>query len=175
MKNTKVINLFAGPGAGKSTIRAQVFAELKWRQYLVEEAPEFAKDLVWEKRHYSLSDQIYVFAKQWHRIERLRGQVDYVVTDSPVPMCHVYAARCDRVLPLAFNVLVQHTYESMENLNFFLRRTKPYSAIGRNQTEEQARILDEEIEQMLKEWNIPCTKVLADQNAHLAIINLLKG
>ena len=44
MKETLVINLFGGPGCGKSTTMARLFADLKARGYNVEMVSEFAKD-----------------------------------------------------------------------------------------------------------------------------------
>ncbi len=50
MKNeTLVINMFAGPGAGKSTLAAGTFFRLKCLGVNAEIAPEYAKDLVWEE------------------------------------------------------------------------------------------------------------------------------
>ena len=44
-KNTLVVNLFGGPGTGKSTTMAHVFAELKWRGYDCEMSNEYAKEV----------------------------------------------------------------------------------------------------------------------------------
>ena len=44
---------------------------------------EFAKDLTWENRQNTLENQLYVFAEQHHRVNRLKKQVDVVITDSP--------------------------------------------------------------------------------------------
>ena len=49
-KNTIVVNLFGGPGSGKSTFMANLFYHLKCRGVEVVMAPEFAKDSVWEER-----------------------------------------------------------------------------------------------------------------------------
>ena len=46
---TVVINLFGGPGCGKSTIAAELFAILKKQGYEVELVTEYAKDKVWEE------------------------------------------------------------------------------------------------------------------------------
>ena len=81
-----IVNLFAGPGAGKSTIAAYVFARLKMAGVNCELAPEFAKDKVWEHNQTALDNQIYVFAKQYYRITRCADQVDVVITDSPVAL-----------------------------------------------------------------------------------------
>ena len=49
--------VFGGPGCGKSTLMARIFAELKTRGYDCEMVTEFAKDLVWEKRDETFKDE----------------------------------------------------------------------------------------------------------------------
>ena len=44
-----VINLFGGPGCGKSTIAALLFGKLKQNGINCEMALEYAKDKVWEE------------------------------------------------------------------------------------------------------------------------------
>ena len=44
-----VVNLFAGPGTGKSTAAAQIFQALKWQRFSCELVTEFAKEKVWEE------------------------------------------------------------------------------------------------------------------------------
>ena len=58
----KVINLFAGPGIGKSTTAAGVFWKMKTLGFKVELVTEFAKSLVYAS-DLKLNDQLYVFAK----------------------------------------------------------------------------------------------------------------
>ena len=60
---TKVINLFGGPGAGKSTIAAGLFYNMKIAGYNVERADEWIKDKVYEGTKYPFKDQLYTFAK----------------------------------------------------------------------------------------------------------------
>ena len=78
-----VVNLFAPPGSGKSTMAAHIFAKLKQANINCELVTEFAKDLTWENRQNTLENQLYVFAEQHHRVNRLKKQVDVVITDSP--------------------------------------------------------------------------------------------
>ena len=72
-RKTIVCNLFGPPGAGKSTLAAYVFAKLKMMGVNCELVTEFAKDKVWEKNNEALSNQIYIFAKQYYRMSRCTG------------------------------------------------------------------------------------------------------
>ena len=90
MGKTIVINLFAGPGCGKSTTASGVFSELKRIGVNCEYVQEYAKDLVWGKNFKALSNQIHVYGEQHNRIFRLKGEVDVIITDSPPVMGMVY-------------------------------------------------------------------------------------
>jgi adenylate kinase family enzyme len=59
-KNTIIVNLFAGPGAGKSTGAAYVFAKLKLAGIDCEYVSEFAKDKVWENNSEVFKNQFYI-------------------------------------------------------------------------------------------------------------------
>jgi hypothetical protein len=149
--NTIVVNLLAGPGAGKSTMAAELFAKLKWAGVDCELAAEYAKDLVWEKRHKTFENQIYLFGKQHHRIFRLLGQVQVVITDSPLFLTPIYDASKNEFLKrLAFEEA-----RKCDNLNIFVVRKKDYNPNGRNQTQSQSIIIDNRIKALLKDNKIP--------------------
>lgn len=141
MQGTLVVNLFAGPGTGKSTMAAGIFHDLKSMDVNCELAAEFAKDLVWEQRHKTFEDQIYLFAKQYHRIFRLLGQVDVVITDCPILLSPVY----DVERRLTFQRLVVEEHRKMWTYNVFLKRKKMFNPKGRNHNLEQAVQLDKDI------------------------------
>jgi len=141
-----IVNLFAGPGTGKSSTAAGLFSELKWRGHTTEMALEFAKDKVWERSTAVLDNQIYIFGKQHHRIWRLRDQVEVVVTDSPLLMSLIYGAENTSK---QFHELVLHEHLQLRNLNIFLGRHKKYDPKGRLQTEEEARVIDAEVGDIL--------------------------
>ncbi len=63
-KSALIVNLFGGPGAGKSTMAAGLFSELKWRGINCELATEYAKEKVWEESYAIFENQIYIFGKQ---------------------------------------------------------------------------------------------------------------
>ena len=137
MTSPIIIDLIGQPSAGKSSTAAGLFYRLKLMGCVCELVPEYAKDLVWSRREHQLADQLYVFAKQRDRLERLRGQVHYVVTDSPLRLSHFYGAHfCERYP--SFSALVKEVDASFTHASVFLRRTKPYSAVGRTQTQSQA-------------------------------------
>lgn len=149
----KVINLFAGPGAGKSTTAALVFGEMKRLNLNVELVTEYAKSKVWENSLDVLKDQVYLLAKQNHRLEVLRDKVDYVITDSPLLLCMYYSKYGKH--PDLVKQMVPTLFETYDNVNFFIERTKPYNPNGRVGGEESAKRADEGIRQLLTENSYP--------------------
>ena len=145
-----VINLFAGPGVGKSTTAARVFAELKLKGVNCEMALEFAKDKVWEESFKTMDDQIYIFGKQFHKIWRLKDKVDVIITDSPLPISIVY----DKENSQAFHTLIMEQFNKFTNFNFLLERGGEYQTEGRVQTEEEAKEVDKTVKRVLDEQNI---------------------
>lgn len=131
-----------GPGSGKSTMTNRVFAELKDLGYNAEIASEYAKDLTWQESLNVLNNQVYVFGKQQHRIWRLNGKVQIILTDSPLLFSLIYGKENTSVL---FKYFVEDEYRRYNNMNIFLNRVKPYNPSGRNQTEDDAIALDADI------------------------------
>ena len=150
-KQTLVVNLFAGPGAGKSTTAAGVFFELKSRGVNCELAAEYAKDLCWEERHKTFQDQIYIFGKQYHRIHRLLGQVQCIITDSPILLTPVYDSETRESL----EKLVVEEHNKMWTYNAFLKRKKAFNPKGRNHSLDESQALDKLIGDMLFKHGIP--------------------
>jgi ABC-type oligopeptide transport system ATPase subunit len=155
----KVVNIFGGPGTGKSTTAAGLFYLMKISGYNVELVTEYAKDMTWEDRHNILGDQLYILAKQNRRLERLRDKVDWVITDSPVIMGVNYAPEdyYDNFVPMAFDL-----WNSYDNINFYLvnNGNMPFQKIGRNQTKEEAKLVDKKIFNFLKRHNVSLTEVV---------------
>lgn len=168
--NTLVINLFGGPGVGKSTVAALTFGLLKDKNVNAELVTEYAKDMVWQERGNVLEDQVYIFAKQAHRVRHLLGKVDVVVTDGPILLSKVYATEPEIV------ALAQRTHDSWNTRNYFIERNNdahPYNPVGRTQkTVQGASVVDKKVRDMLVEstkWfsvgsNSPygCAQVIVD-------------
>lgn len=144
---TKVINLFAGPGAGKSTTAAGLFYQMKKRGLSVELVTEYAKDRVYEEHSSIFSDQIYLTAKQNRRQSRLVGKVDYIITDSPLLLGQYYVCKEDKE---HIRWITEWLFDKYDNVNVFIKRTKPYDTKGRNENYEQALEADIGIKNIIK-------------------------
>lgn len=160
---TVVINLFGGPGTGKSTLASELFALMKWKEYNVELIDEYAKELSWSKRTEDLGDQLYVVAKQQHKMARLRDKVDCIITDSPLVMALPYCK--PDYYPETFPKLVWDVFDSYTNVNIFLKRHKPFHGVGRHHTEEESKYMDGVIKLMLYDAGVIFTEVDAVKGA----------
>lgn len=167
-----VVNLYGGPGSGKSTTAAGVFSELKQMGINAELVTEYAKDKAWEFPPIEdkegvinfapiFDNQIYIFAKQHHRMWRLKGKVQVAITDSPLILSAVYNAG---KFP-ALDALVFETYASFNNLDIYLNRVKKYNPAGRNQDETQARLIDNLVKATLIRNNIDTLTLNGDRSA----------
>ena len=161
-----VINLFAGPGVGKSTTAARIFAELKLKGVNCEMALEFAKDKVWEESFKTMDDQIYIFGKQFHKIWRLKDKVDVIICDSPLPISIVY----DKENSEAFHTLIMEQFNKFTNFNYLLERGGEYQTEGRVQTEDEAKEVDKTVKRVLDEQGIKYT-ALPIEGAYQKIID----
>jgi adenylate kinase family enzyme len=160
----KVINLYGGPGSGKSTTAAGLFYKMKLQHKKVELVTEYAKDLVYANRLNDMLDQQeYIFAKQNQRLHRLRTHVDWVITDSPLLLGLVYVDQ-SWVCAHSFKELVRDTYSTYNNTNIFLKRPTEFQQYGRNHNEEESVVLDNSIHDMLIRENQSILHFSVDQN-----------
>jgi hypothetical protein len=146
---TLVVNLFGAPCAGKSTMAAGLFYCLKRAGVRAELAGEYAKDLTYDARFEgaaSLRDQIYIFAKQRSRIERLVPHCEVIITDCPVLLGASYYPE---LFPDSFRELLVWAFNEHDTMNFFLNREHAYSTHGRRQTEEESDQIAKEMMEFL--------------------------
>jgi hypothetical protein len=158
---TTIINLYGGPGVGKSTSAAYLYYLLKSRGKNIELVREYVKDWAWEGRKINAYDEIYFLGKQVRHESMLFGKVEFIVTDAPVFMTSYYATLyCSAGLSLGVEQAALAFYQQAkedghQHLHVYLKREKPYQAEGRYQTEEQALDVDRGILKMLKKFNVP--------------------
>lgn len=177
----KIICLYGGPGCGKSTTCAHLFALLKQKGLDCEMNREYIKDWVWEGRELIPGDQVYLFAKQ-SRKERtyILKNLDYIITDSPLILNHYYGLKFDKYeqkFHTCKELLKQHHQFCIDNdykvEHFVLNRSKDYNPNGRFQTESEAKELDSEITSLLDEMNIKYHKINGDSEAANSILKIL--
>lgn len=154
MGKTLIVNLFAGPGSGKSTTAAGVFHNLKINGVNCELVTEFAKHITWREDFNTLKNQLYVFAKQHDRMFHLKDKVDVIITDSPIVMGLIYVDWS--TISRSFETLVVDEFyrPDCKNVNYFINRVKPYNPSGRSQTEDEAKVKDQEIKDLLSHYRI---------------------
>lgn len=165
-----VINLFAGPGSGKSTTCAGVFSKLKLAGVNCEMALEYAKDKVWENSLDVLDDQIYVFGKQLHRLNRLKGKVDVIITDSPILLSIIYNKEASNYL----DNLVIEQFHKFNNLNYYVVRDESFNPKGRVQNHEESMEKDDQIKTLLNEHKISYTTVYKHNSVDTIVDEVMK-
>lgn len=148
------INLFGGPGAGKSTTAAKLFSMLKERDYSIEHCTEYVKRWVYLKRQVAKHDQIYLLAKQQQmEYSCLQNGVKLIITDSPCFLSYFYSVKSsnDPSLTEGIRRIVESYEKDFPSLNLFIHRgSKAFDPNGRYQTEEEARQIDSDLLEYLK-------------------------
>lgn len=163
MNKTVIINLIGSPGTGKSTMASYIFSKMKMMGLSVELVTEYSKDLVWEERTSTFDDELYIFGKQHHRIFRVNGKVDFIVTDAPLVQKLYYMPQ-DLPFKDTFQQLVIEANDQYENMNFFLtRKNFSYETTGRTHSEEQSIQIREDMLIIFKEKNIEL--IMVDENS----------
>ena len=169
-KKGLVINLIGGPGCGKSTTMAGIFYKLKKEGVNCEMASEFTKEKVWEEDYRMLDDQLYIIAKQFHRISRLIDKVDIVIMDTSLLSSIIY----DKSDSEALKQLCLETFNQFNNMVFFIDRSDiKYQTDGRVESYELSKVIDEEYKKVMDVYNIPYT-IVNNENCVEVIYNKLK-
>lgn len=152
---TKIINIFGGPGVGKSTIATGIFSKLKQNSISCELVSEYAKEITWEETQVLLQNQIHLFAEQFRRQYRLLDKVDFVICDSPLLLNSIYFKHfleksqkkyfTDDYISLASSFF-DETFDEFNNINFFVHRNDKYHTLnGRVHSIEESKKIDSSI------------------------------
>lgn len=152
---TLVVNFFAGPGAGKSTLAAGLFYKLKQQGINAELVREYAKELVWSGDYYTLSRQLVVSAEQYRRQCVLYGKVPVIVTDSPIILGCIYQDIDDPLMIReCLDEMLQVYFHQAWNLNYLVKREGTFESKGRIENAEQSVECDQKILRLLHEMNV---------------------
>lgn len=149
--NTVVVNMFAGPGAGKTTCAWEIASALKKRGRVVEYVSEVAKEYVWdgntEMLDGSIKSQRSLLEEQDRRVQRLMGKVEVIVTDSPILLNAIYLKEQNA----DFNSEVINRFKKQRNFNVFVERGKKYEKEGRIHNYEESLNIDQQIQDLLSD------------------------
>jgi len=179
MTKTTILNLYGGPGTGKSTSAAYLFAYLKMAQREVGLAQEYVKRWAWAKRAFTGLDEFYFLGKQIHEESMMLGKVPLIITDKPVLMDIYYAERyASPVIAAGIKAAVlayQQEIKDMghNHIHVLLNRTKAYVAAGRYQSEAEAIQMDVDIRKLLKDLDIPFIECGTDPEALRELVTKL--
>jgi hypothetical protein len=177
MYPTKVINIIGGPGCDKSLFSSAIILRLNLRQKSVENIPDHAKSLVWQRNFEALKNQYQIAQRQFEMINLLDGQVQYLVTECSLPQVLYYNEHyedniCD-VAKTRHHIL--DWYKQHNNVNVMVERgDKKYVHTGRFQDEIHARAIDRALRQCLTREHMPFTVLPPDVDAINAFADALE-
>lgn len=158
---TTILNLYGGPGTGKSTSAAFLYYALKQQGCNAELVREYVKDWAWQNRAIGTYDQFYILGQQVRRESVLYGKVEWAITDCPVMLSAYYSrlycppAIADAVKAAVSGFYAQAAADGHRHVHLFLKRTKPYLSHGRYQDESAARAVDAGVRSMLDDMELP--------------------
>lgn len=175
---TKVINIIGGPGSEKSLFTAAIILYLHLHHKSVELIPDYAKSLVWQKDYEALRNQYKIAQQQFHMLELLDGQVQFLVAESSLPQILYYNEFYpDNICDVGkTRKQILDWYRQHNNVNVMVERgERKYVHTGRFQDEEQAKEVDRGMRALLRREGIAFTPLKPEIEAiHAFAANLLK-
>lgn len=173
-KNLIVVNMFGGPGTGKSTCALEVTQKLKKQHRKVEYVDEHCKRWTRTAQKADMfTEQDLILGIQNNKLRSLVGEVDIAVTDTSLLLGLFYRAPW---FPQSFDSFLVETYDSYSNINIFLRRNPdiPFDTEGRNEDAAQSIVIDEKCYEYLVNSNKPFFDLMAGDNAAGNIITIIE-
>ena len=156
-----LVNLFGGPGCGKSLTAFGLAYHLKRRGVNTGYIPEFAKDLVYGERWDLLADQEHILDVQHNRQVLLEGKVDIAITDTSLLNGLIYAPADYSQEAIERTVAL---WSDFNNVNFLIKRCPKYGyeTAGRFQDETGALLVDDKVESVLHAYGVNFTTVWSE-------------
>lgn len=159
-KPTVVVNLFGGPGAGKTTAARQIKNELEKRYddisvaVVGEYATELIKDGKADMLNGTLENQIIIYNEQHKRVQDLIGKADIIITDSPDILSAVYVQDKSEDAEIWKQKIISD-FKQNQNFNIMIKRGhSKFEQSGRIHDEAQSKVLDRKIGTLLEGNNI---------------------
>ena len=155
----KIINLFGGPGSGKTTFAYYLAYRFKQAGFRAELVGEAAREIIYDRNPPAtggtaaqlIDNQLMITGLQAERIKRLeRHGIEIAISDSPLRMGLMYVD--DPGMRTALNLAIRRFEEGYPHqLNVRVHRTPgKYDKESRAQTEHEATVLDDKIWEMMQ-------------------------
>lgn len=149
-KKTLCVNLYGGPGTGKSVQQALIFARLKIWGVDAMMSMEAAKRYVYNGS-VEIKTQEGLFGDQLRELELLNGKCEVIVCEAPLLFNIIYDRVNGNINNIDFHRQVSNKYKQFDNMDFLFTRTHKYQREGRYQDEQGAIEVDKIIIDVLKE------------------------
>lgn len=150
-----VINLWGAPSSGKSTNAAGLYYLMKIKKYKVELVREYVKDLIWDENYEELKKQDIIFLNQNQRQARFNSKLDYIITDSPLPLSFYYASESFVKENPLFEQEVWDAYNGYHNINFFVTQSHDFEDFGRLHNQSEAKKIEDDIRRIISNNSLP--------------------
>ena len=177
---SKLVNLFGGPGIGKSSIANGITYKLKKKHISCNNPYEFPKKLAWDHNIPAISDQLYVFANQHRGIAECYGKVDYIVIDSPILFSTIYHRYYTKGYPAemygkVFHDMVIDLHRRYGSINILLERgVTIHNDDERFQNYKQSVEIDTLCKNVLDETRTPYHTVKVGDDSVKDIMKIIK-
>lgn len=151
-----VINLFAAPGRGATTLAHAVTAELS-RRFTAIMIPEEAKRLRW-LGELDEAGQRYIYFTQAAMLQAvaMAPGVEFAITDAPLLARIAYTCHYQAEVAKEIEICAKVVHGQMPTLNFFIERGRiPYDPVGRFSKQEKADKIGADVRQLLEDLAIP--------------------
>lgn len=150
-KQTLIINLVAGPCAGKSTSAAELFATLKKMNISCELVSEYIKEEIYKENKSISNNQVAIFGNEVYSLDNKIGKVDVIVHDGSLLNNIVYDPEHDA----EFKKFIIYWFNKYENLNFYIKRGNiKFETYGRLHNQDEAKELDKIVDNVHKDAGV---------------------
>lgn len=157
MKKTIVINLFGGPGIGKSTIAAKVFTELKNLGISTELVLDYIKKKVESGHKPDAFTQPQIYGEQLKKESALYNQVEFIITNSPLLLSAIHQLKNeghDTIKHQIFHDIRTAKKQNIHHINLVLCRSLPFFPDVSYEYEKESIEIDQSIHSFLNKNEI---------------------
>jgi hypothetical protein len=172
IKKTLCVNLYGGPGTGKSVQQALVFARLKIWGVDAMMSMEIAKRHVYSGSK-DIATQEGLFGDQLKELNLFNNHVEVIVSEAPLLFSIIYDKAYSETDNIDFYRNVSTKYKQFDNMEFLLTRAHEYRQEGRYQDEQGAKDVDKIIRTVLKDNGVSPVEIAPYEESAITIARMV--